>query len=89
MPDTSTIEELIERLPWVDHVVKNGSREHVTIFGVYDDGATVVPITWCTSPFCRDNRSMVEYCLDRGLSPIDMQPPPRLLRALQGSMGDE
>lgn len=52
MTHLPALEGLIERLPWTPHVHREGSREHVMIVGVYDDGETVMPITWCTCPFC-------------------------------------
>ena len=80
------IDELIERLKWVPHVHREGSREHVTIIGLYDDGETVAPIEWCTAPFCESNRSEIAYLLDRGIDPLDAQPPPLLRQSIESAL---
>jgi hypothetical protein len=80
-------EDVLENMPWVKHVHLNGSREHVTIFGLYDDGQVVAPIEWCTAPFCDSNRHMIEYLIDRGVDPIDAQPPPLLRQRLEMRKG--
>lgn len=86
MNDLLNIAKRLEEATWVPHVVKEGSREHVTVFGAYDDGAQFTTINWCTSPFCEQNRREVARLAGLGIDVVACQPPPRL-RALIAKEG--
>lgn len=78
------LKDLIARCEWTSHVFREGSREHVFVWGILaDNGTFSMPITWCSSPFCIENKRMLEQLIDMRLNPLDAQPPPRLRLALE------
>lgn len=75
----------LESAQWHKHVFKEGSREHAPSFGLLEVIGVMLPVTWCSSPFCSSNQAMAEWLLSKGAAPVVAQPPPRLRQLLENA----